>query len=255
MPTQRFLSLLYEEYHKEIKAQRSVIGRKNFTYRLLLQTIEPHLVNKKEVLDIGCGAGTLSFYLASKDIQATGVDISIRAIEACGITAKRLRLEKNTDFKVLDFSKESIERKFDLVLCLELLEHLEDDKLAIKKIYENLEDNGVVIISTPSKNAPLYKLGLTKREDKRSGHLRRYTMEELTGLLKDAGLKIIETRKTEGIFRNFLFYNRLGLLPLKFANRFTIISDLFTFIDNITLKLFGEAQIIVVAQKPGEEKK
>ena len=75
-------------------------------------------------------------------------------------------------------------------------------------------------------------------------------MEELTGLLKNAGLKIIETRKTEGIFRNFLFYNRLGRLPLKFANRFWIISDIFTSIDNITLKLLGESQLIVVAQKP-----
>ena len=75
-------------------------------------------------------------------------------------------------------------------------------------------------------------------------------MEELTGLLRDAGLKIIETRKTEGIFRNFLFYNRLGRLPLRLANRFWIVSDVFTFIDNITLKLFGESQLIVVAQKP-----
>jgi len=75
-------------------------------------------------------------------------------------------------------------------------------------------------------------------------------MEELTGLLKDAGLKIIETRKTQGIFRNFLFYNRLGNLPLRLANRFWIVSDIFTFIDNITLKLFGESQLIVVAQKP-----
>jgi len=252
---QRILSPLYEKYHEETKAQKRVINRRNFTYRLLLQIIGSQLVSKRRVLDIGCGAGTLSLYLASKGVHATGVDISTRAIEACEITAKRLRLEKNADFKVLDFSKKSIKGKFDLVLCLELLEHLEDDKVASKKIYENLGDNGVAIISTPTKSAPLYRLGLTKREDKRSGHLRRYTMEELTGLLKDEGFRIVETRKTEGVFRNFLFYNRLGLLPLKFANRFTIISDLFTFIDNITLKLFGESQIIVVAQKPGKEKK
>ena len=247
---QRILSPLYEKYHKETKAQKRVIDCKNFTYRLLLQTIEPQLASGRRVLDIGCGAGTLSFYLANKGLKAMGIDISTKAIKACRLTAKKLDLAGNTEFSVLDFSKKTIPGQYDLALCLELIEHLKDNKSAIRKIYDNLKDGGLVIISTPSKNAPLYKLGLTKREDKRAGHLRRYTMEELTGLLKEAGLKIVETKKTEGIFRNFLFYNRLGRLPLKFANRFSIISDIFTFIDNITLKLFGESQLIVVAQKP-----
>jgi len=247
---QRILSPLYEDFHEETRAQKKVIGFKNFTYRLLLQIIEPYLVSKKEVLDIGCGAGSLSFYLANKGIKAKGIDISTKAIKSCRLTARRLGLEKNTEFNELDFSKENIPGQFDLILCLELIEHLNNDKFAIKRIYDNLEENGTVIISTPSKNAALYKLGLTKREDKRVGHLRRYTMEELTGLLKNEGLKVIETRKTEGIFRNFLFYNRLGRLPLRFANRFWIVSDIFTFIDNISLRLFGESQLIVVAQKP-----
>lgn len=244
---------IYEDFHKGVRIQKRIVGRKNFTYRLVLDYLEPYLVRQKRVLDVGCGVGTLSFYLANKGNDVTGVDISLNAVKVCRINAKKLGLKRGIRFKVGDFLKTKIKGFFDLTLCIEVLEHLVNDKLAVKKIFNSLINGGVAIITVPSQNAPLFRLGLTKRKDEKSGHLRRYTKKEMKKLLKDAGLKIVQTRETEGIFRNFLFYNRLGILPLKLANRFCVISDIFTFIDKITLRLSSESQIIIVAQRPGRK--
>lgn len=234
---------------------RRIINKKNFTYRCLISCLDPYLKKEVCVFDAGCGEGNLSMYAAKRCSFVLGLDLSREYIQKCRKKSVILGLTEKTKFIVMDILNDLMNETFDLVVCFEVLEHVKNIEIAIKKLKNTLKQSAYLIISTPSRNAPLFRLGLTKREDRRSGHLRRYTMEELTGLLKNASLKIVETRKTEGIFRNFLFYNRLGLLPLKFANRFTIISDLFTFIDNITLKLFGESQIIIVAQKPGKEKK
>ena len=122
--------------------------------------------------------------------------------------------------------------------------------MVLNKFFSWLKGDGVLFLSTPSKNAPLFKIGITKKRDIKTGHLRRYTTKNLTEKLKKIGFTIIKTKKTEGILRNFLFFTNIGCFPLRLANKFQLISDIFTFLDNISLKLFGESQIIIVAQKP-----
>ncbi len=232
-----------------------VINKKNFTYRILISIIDSYLIKGKRVLDAGCGEGSLSFYMLFNGSKVYGIDKTQKNINKCKKKSSRLKVSRKIHFFRGDILKYKTSKKFSLITSFEVIEHIKNYRGAINNLIDLLETNGFMIISTPSRNAPLYRLGLTKREDRRAGHLRRYSMGELTGLLRDAGLRIVETRRTEGIFRNFLFYNKLGALPLRFANRFTIISDIFTFIDNISLKLFGESQLIVVAQKPGKKKK
>jgi 2-polyprenyl-3-methyl-5-hydroxy-6-metoxy-1,4-benzoquinol methylase len=255
MNSQEKLFYFYEDFHGRIKFQKKVIERKNFTYRLIIDILDLYLVNSQKVLDIGCGVGTLSFYIASKGNYVKGIDISLRAIEACKITAKELGLIENTNFSVTDFSKETLEGKSDLVICSEVLEHLRDDKLAVRKVFNILKEDGKVLISVPSKNSPLFRLGLTKKFDERVGHLRRYNRDEMSCLLKKTGFEILKVKEVEGVLRNSLFVFTHGSIFVRIANRFTIVSDILTFLDNITLKLFGESQIIVVAQKPRKERK
>ena len=69
-------------YHQKTKAQHKIIDEGNFTYRVILSIINKYLKGTKKVLDIGCGAGTLDFYLANKGHNVTGIDISEKAIEA-----------------------------------------------------------------------------------------------------------------------------------------------------------------------------
>lgn len=105
---------------------------------------------------------------------------------------------------------------FDFIICLEVIEHIEDDKKALKNMFNLLKPSGKLIISTPSKNAPLYKLGVAGKFDKRVGHLRRYSLEELERMLDEVGFTILESYKKEGIIRNFLFLNPIAGKLIRF---------------------------------------
>ena len=239
---------LYESFHKNTSVQLKIIERNNFTYRHILRFIDKYTVNKKNIIDIGCGAGTLCFYVASKGMQVLGIDISSRAIDACQESSKRLGLDGLSKFEVIDFPKESMSGKFDLVILTEVIEHFRSDRLALEKVFKMLNRGGVVIITTPSLNAPLYRLGYAKGFDKRVGHLRRYTIDSLSKECEDSGFEVVETKKIEGILRNFLFINHYAGKLIRFIKFF--ISDIVTLIDNISVPIFGESNIVVVLKKP-----
>lgn len=238
----------YNVFHQGIKQQSKIISRNNFTYRHIIQTVEKYLKSKNaKVLDIGCGAGTVDFYLASKGNRVLGFDISPKAIKACNESARIMGLDKLARFKVVNFPNQSIDDKFDLVIFSEVIEHLKDDTLALVKINKMLNKNGILILTTPSKHAPLYRLGYAKGFDKRVGHLRRYAIQDLSKKCEANGFKIIETHRIEGILRNFLFLNPYAGKFVRLIKFF--LSDLVTFIDNLTIPIFGESNIILVARK------
>ncbi len=226
---------------------KRIIGKKDFTYRHIVQVLDKFCL-EKNVLDIGSGVGTLDFYLAFQGKNILGIEISERAVEVAKRSLKIFNLQNKIKFIRGDFFNLRLNKTYDLVICSEVLEHLKDDQAAIKKIYDLTKKNGLVMITVPSLNAPLIKLGVIKKFDKISGHLRRYALESLLALLEKNQFQVVYTQKTEGMVRNSLYVFKLNLV-IKLANKFSFISDLITWCDNLALKLFRESQIIVVAKK------
>jgi 2-polyprenyl-3-methyl-5-hydroxy-6-metoxy-1,4-benzoquinol methylase len=237
----------YEGYHRDRKLPKRIVGDKNFTYRIMLAVLNKYCL-PKDVLDIGSGVGTIDLYLASKGKNVTGIEISQRAFDIAVKSAKMFGLEKKIQFKRVDIFRTRLKKKYSFVICSEVLEHLPFDKKALQKIYKMTKQKGLLMLTVPSKNAPLIRLGAIENFDKRSGHLRRYTTESAKKLLKETGFKTIYSKKAEGIIRNFLFVFRWNYL-IKIANRVAVISDLITFFDDISLKLFGESDLILIAKK------
>jgi SAM-dependent methyltransferase len=192
----------------------------------------------------------VDFYLANLGYKIVGVDISESAIESCRKSASELGLEDKLEFRKLDFPEEKPREKFDFVICSEVLEHLQNDGKATRAIFGLLNPRGIVIFSVPSKNAPLYKIGTTGAFDKKAGHLRRYSLKELKNLTLRAGFLIQETIKKEGVLRNFLFLNPIAGKFVRILNKIEFLSELFTFIDDLTIPLFGESDVFLVARKP-----
>lgn len=238
---------IYENYHKSRTVQKKVIGLNNFTYKNILGVINKYLKKGDKILDLGCGVGTISIYLASKGFKVSSVDISEKAIVSAKESARKILTKHSPNFMVLDISKKSPKGKFDLVLIMEVLEHLENDSKIVGSIHKKLSKNGIVIATAPSIKAPLYRLGLLNRFDRKVGHLRRYESDIFEKLFITNGFKILETKKTEGIIRSVLYSNDYFGYFIKFLKG--PISNLVIFLDNFLAGVFGESDIIVVAQK------
>lgn len=238
---------LYESFHGERKLQRKIISEDNFTYRELIKILKPYLKDCYKILDIGCGVGTMDFYLAAKGKGVTGIEISEKAVEIAKENAKIFKLDKKVNFIAAEFPNKIPDSKYDLVIFSEVIEHLEDDGKALRDIRKVLKPDGILVITTPSSNAPLYRMGLLGSFDKSVGHLRRYGKEGLMDLVKKNRFKIINSGCHEGILRNFLFTNSIAGKTLRFVR--WKISDIVTFIDKFTLHLFGESNLWIVAKK------
>ena len=101
------------------------------------------------ILDIGCGGGLLCEPLSRLGANVTGIDASKQNIEAASIHAKNNNLNINyihTTVEELD-----IEGSFDTILNMEVVEHVNNQKVFIKRSCELLNKNGLIFIATLNK--------------------------------------------------------------------------------------------------------
>ena len=244
------LSNVNEKYHLYSKIQKKVITDKNFTYRILLSILNKYINTKKKIADLGSGVGTLDFYLASRGNFISGFEYSESAVKTAIINANKLKLNENIKYSRTNIADIDKPDTFDIVLMTEVIEHMVDDVGIIKLAYKMLKMNGIIIITTRSSKAPLFRAGLSELHDKNVGHLRRYTNTNLEKIVNKSGFILLEKGNTEGLLRDILFsYPKFGGQIIRVANKCALISDMLTIVDNLTLRLFGAAQIFIVAQK------
>jgi 2-polyprenyl-3-methyl-5-hydroxy-6-metoxy-1,4-benzoquinol methylase len=122
----------------------------------LLNKVQPSSLNGqgKEAITIGCGYGYEAEMIEELGFSVTGLDISKHAVAMC---KKRL---DHLKFLVHDISNPIPCHLVDLIVGMEILEHLTDPMKAIKNVHEGLEVGGSVIFTTPNKNSPYYPVNL-----------------------------------------------------------------------------------------------
>ena len=118
--------------------------------KYILETLNKKNLNNTTVLDIGCGGGLVSEGLSKIGATVTGIDFIKENIKVAKMHAKKNNLE--IDYFVKDFEKEKITSKYDVIIILEVLEHLNNWEEFIKKIKLSLKKNGTLIISTINRN-------------------------------------------------------------------------------------------------------
>jgi len=130
-----------------------------------VMTLLPRL--PAHVLDVGCGTGWTSEFLARAGYRVTGLDISPAMIEA----SRRLRSLPGLDFIAADFESMTFDRSFDAVLFFGSLHHSEHPEAALASCRNALKEGGVIVLMEPgegheeteSARACAQEFGLTER--------------------------------------------------------------------------------------------
>ena len=108
-------------------------------------------VSGKSVLDVGCGGGILSESLARKGAKVTGIDLSEGPLKVAQIRNEKVNLD--IDYKKISTNQlvDSGE-KFDVIACLEMLEHVPDPSEIVSDCEKLLKKNGHIFFSTINRN-------------------------------------------------------------------------------------------------------
>ena len=157
------------------------------TRRLILRALGriPH----DSLIDIGCGVDSLLQGLTDLDrpVRYAGVDFSEEAIR---VAARRL----DARFSRLDIECEWLDETFDIGVCSEVLEHLQDDRAAIANTARMCRN---IVITVPGGPLTPASVGM--------GHVRHYTKTDLTEKLEAAGLRVVSIRAWSTPFHDPLY--------------------------------------------------
>lgn len=178
-----------EQTHWWYVARRKIIF--DWVFRTLADYPSPR------ILDIGCGTGfNLEHLHAHGYDRVVGLDSSTEALSFC-------RSRNLVNVACGDGTRPPLKpESLDMIMALDLIEHLDDDEQALREFARLLKSNGSLIVFVPAFN---FLWGL---QDEVSHHRRRYTASELRQKLEKIGLRI-----------NKLTYVNTFLFPLVWAGR------------------------------------
>jgi len=167
------------------------------------EAIRKWMKDKKEgieILDAGSGFGQYSYYLTTKNKnwKITGVDVKEEQVEDCNGFFKKIR-RSNVSFSKQDLTKYRKINTYDLILSVDVMEHIQDDIEVFKNFYASLKPGGMVLISTPSDQGGS-DVHDHEHESFIDEHVRDgYNYNEIQEKLKLAGFSITEAKYNYGV--------------------------------------------------------
>jgi 2-polyprenyl-3-methyl-5-hydroxy-6-metoxy-1,4-benzoquinol methylase len=156
------------------------------------------------LVDIGCGNGATIALLADQFNDCTGIDI----YEENGLAFRNLMDElqiPNANFEQIDIESESHDKRYDRLICFEVIEHFKDDK-HVSRLFDLLKPGGLAAITVPNKwwifethgaklpllpwnRVPFFSWLPTPLHEKWA-NARIYTKKRIINLLKEAGFEV-----------------------------------------------------------------
>jgi len=118
----------------------------------------------KAVLDVGCGGGILSEALCKQNAKVTGIDAAPDSIEVAKLHAKESGLAIDYRHITVEPFAQQASQQFDIVTCLEMLEHVPDPESVIQSCCELVKPGGFLFASTLNRSIKGYLLGIVAAE-------------------------------------------------------------------------------------------
>ena len=164
---------------------------------LIVSLIEKYSKKEKGIIcDVGCGTGAV---LKALNRNTNSSCIGIEKDQAVAAESKN----KNLNVLYGDASTFSLDKKADIILLLDAIEHIEDDRKALSNCLQQLNTGGLIILTVPAYNF------LWSGFDKKAGHVRRYSEMRLKSLLLENRVRIVF----------FSYWNLFLLIPVFFIGK------------------------------------
>ena len=148
----------------------------------LFSFIKPHI--KGEILEVGVGIGNF-IKMLSKRGRVTAIDVNKDYIKML----KDKKLVSSVGYGDVEKGRYFFgDKKFDSIVCLNVVEHIRNDKKAVSNMNKLLKKGGKLILLIPAHNY------LFSNFDKELGHFRRYSKKEVAELIENSGFENIDVR-------------------------------------------------------------
>ncbi len=182
--TSEQVAAFYDEFFNENDVEVMSSGRdlrRSSRAEVLTTAAWTRMPANAKVLDVGCGMGDNLRYILRQEASFFGLEYAqTTALSARRVLGERATLCVGSATKI-PFG----ENEFDLIVCIEVLEHIEGDEEACREIARVLKRNGALILSLPYRHwFPVYFQEM--------GHIRHYTKADVEEMLSRAGLTITE---------------------------------------------------------------
>ncbi|OUX37952.1 MAG: hypothetical protein CBE33_02120 [Candidatus Pelagibacter sp. TMED273] len=224
----------YNDKKSDIAALESIEFAKNYN-NYIFKKINKY-IDCDKVLDFGAGFGFFSEYLRKLGKEVTAVDSNKKAVDV-------LRQKNFLTFKTLN----EVNKKFDVIISLNVLEHIEDDQKVLENLYSALNENGKLILYLPS------SMKVWTNLDEIVNHYRRYSLKEIKNKAQMAGFRVIEAYHVDIVGWVVLFLSKILNLNLDFDKKKIIIYDKFIFsifkFFDIFMKYIIGKNVLVVCEK------
>jgi 2-polyprenyl-6-hydroxyphenyl methylase/3-demethylubiquinone-9 3-methyltransferase len=155
----------------------------------------------KRVLDVGCGGGILAEAMARLGASVTGIDLSEKPLNVARLHLLESRLEVQYEMKGAEAYADAFPAAFDVVTCMELLEHVPDPASTVAACAKLAKPGGRVFFSTINRNPKSYLFAvvgaeyLLKMLPKGTHDYARFIKpSELSRWCRDAGLDTLELK-------------------------------------------------------------
>jgi 2-polyprenyl-6-hydroxyphenyl methylase/3-demethylubiquinone-9 3-methyltransferase len=121
-------------------------------------------LNGKRVLDVGCGGGILAESMAQRGAEVTGIDMGEAPLEVAKLHGLESGIEVNYRQITAEHLAEEVPGSFDVVTCMEMLEHVPDPASVIAACSRLVKPDGAVFLSTINRNPKSYLFAIVGAE-------------------------------------------------------------------------------------------